>query len=161
MWHCLVRVLSSFCTCRNTSLWFIRSSFCTSSAMGCPLACCAVVAMSASIMRAAESLELLNCQVDSHLAHAGVIVACLHTGLQALGGPGMSRQSEIYFLQCNISVRAPQARRLEPAPEAHWEPQGTPDHSNRAKFIKRASRTRTRFNRAPYLLLTHLGGQIY
>ena len=29
------------------------------------------------------------------------------------------------------SVRAPQARRLEPAPEAHWDPQGTPDHSTR------------------------------
>ena len=50
------------------------------------------------------------------------------------------------------SVRAPQARRLEPAPEAHWEPQGTPDHSNRTKFIKRASRTRTRFNRSISIL---------
>ena len=27
------------------------------------------------------------------------------------------------------SVRAPQARRLEPAPEAHWEPQGTTGHT--------------------------------
>ena len=50
------------------------------------------------------------------------------------------------------SVRAPQARRLEPAPEAHWEPQGTPDHSNRTRFIKRASRTRTRFNRSISIL---------
>ena len=46
------------------------------------------------------------------------------------------------------SVRASQARRLEPAPEAHWEPQGTPDHSNRTRFISRASRTRTRLNRS-------------
>ena len=50
------------------------------------------------------------------------------------------------------SVRAPQARRLEPAPEAHWEPQGTPDHSDRTRFIKRASRTRTRFNRSISIL---------
>ena len=51
-----------------------------------------------------------------------------------------------------ISARAPQARRLEPAPEAHWEPQGTPDHSDRTRFIKRASRTRTRFNRSISIL---------
>ena len=50
------------------------------------------------------------------------------------------------------SVRAPQARRLEPAPEAHWKPQGTPDHSNRTRFIRRASRTRTRFNRSISIL---------
>ena len=31
-----------------------------------------------------------------------------------------------FFVQ---SVRAPQARRLEPAPEAHWEPQGTTGHT--------------------------------
>ena len=50
------------------------------------------------------------------------------------------------------SVRAPQARRLEPAPEAHWEPPGTPDHSDRTRFIKRASRTRTGFNRSISIL---------
>ena len=47
-----------------------------------------------------------------------------------------------------LSARDPQARRLEPAPEAHWELQGTPDHSNRTRFIRRASRTRTRFDRS-------------
>ena len=46
------------------------------------------------------------------------------------------------------SVRAPHARRLEPAPQAHWGPQGTPDRSIRTKSIRRASRTRTRFNRS-------------
>ena len=35
----------------------------------------------------------------------------------------------------SVSCRAPQARRLEPAPVAHWEPQGTPDHSNRTRSL--------------------------
>ena len=50
------------------------------------------------------------------------------------------------------SVRAPQARRLEPAPQAHLESQGTPDHSTRTRFSRRASRTGTRFNRSISIL---------
>ena len=48
------------------------------------------------------------------------------------------------------SVRAPQAQRLEPAPQAHWEPQGTTDHSTR--FIRRDRRPGTRFNRSISIL---------
>ena len=50
------------------------------------------------------------------------------------------------------SVRAPQARRLEPAPEAHWEPQGTLDPNTTTRSTRRASRTRTRFNRSISIL---------
>ena len=50
------------------------------------------------------------------------------------------------------SVRAPQTRRLEPAPEVHWELQGTPDRGTRTRSIRRASRTRTRFNRSISIL---------
>ena len=64
----------------------------------------------------------------------------------------LCKPSMVYLVVVVVSVRAPQARRLEPTPEAHWEPQGTPDHSNRTRFIRRASRTRTRFNRSISIL---------
>ena len=53
------------------------------------------------------------------------------------------------------STSTPHARRLEPAPEARWEPPGTRDHSTRTRFIRRASRTRTRLNRSilKYLMI--------
>ena len=50
------------------------------------------------------------------------------------------------------SVRPPQARRLEPAPQAHLEPQGNTDHRIRTKFSRRDSITGTRFNRSISIL---------
>ena len=56
-------------------------------------------------------------------AHLGFPAAC----------PSSSRRRPLAIVHncghMHVSVRAPQARRLEPAPEAHWEPQGTTGHA--------------------------------
>ena len=75
-------------------------------------------------------------------------LACMcakpHTAAEARGVWIRARPIRAFEIRQGPSY--PQAWRLErqPAPKAHRKPQGTPDRSTRIRFIRRASRTRSR-----------------